>query len=67
MSKIIDEDYLIEQLLDKALKIGGDTPILHDIGEAKCFIKCILRCFNELGYEIIQKIEFFKDKHMVNI
>ena len=61
MSKIMDEDYLIQELLEKALRIGGDTPALHDIGEAKCFIACIMRCFNELGYKVIQEIEFFEE------
>lgn len=61
MSKILDEQYLIEQLCMKARRIGGDTPGIYDEGEAKCFIKLMLKCFNELGYKIIQEIEFFKD------
>ena len=60
MSKLIDEDFLISQLLGKAKRLGGDTPGLEDEGEARCFISLILKCFNELGYKIIQEIEFFK-------
>ena len=63
MSKIIDRNYLINQLVLKSRELNGeDNAYFYDEGEAKVFLSLVLKCFNDLGYEIIQKIDidFFK-------
>lgn len=60
MSKLIDLDYIVGQLLDESLKRDQCMVTVQDEGDAKCFIASILRSFDELGYKITQEIEIGK-------
>ena len=59
MSKLIDESYIVAHIIEKSVWLDEVFPI--DEGEARVIIATVLRCLDDLGYELWQKIDLQRE------